>query len=128
MKNYKPLYDQFLEMFNLMKKDNGFHRNQDVLDRRARTTSVFWPVAVGPADPEIGALKSITCGGATGGTGINGHTLVRINMHAWFGTPRPQLRQGGPQPVLPRLHDQDPLQLHDAARSTTGCTTAPARG
>ena len=33
VKNYKPLYDQFLEMFNLMRKDNGFHRNQDLPDR-----------------------------------------------------------------------------------------------
>ena len=85
VKNYKPLYDQFLEMFNLMKKDNGFHRNK-TYSTVGPYNVVFWPVASGRADPEIGALKSIACGGATGGTGTNGHTLVRINMHAWFGT------------------------------------------
>jgi PLD-like domain len=84
VKNYEPLYSQFLEMFNLMKKDNGFHRNR-TYPTVGPYNVTFWPVASGRPDPELGALKSIACGGATGGTGTNGHTLVRINMHAWFG-------------------------------------------
>ena len=47
--------------------------------------TTFWPQGTA-ADPEGRLLDSIKCSGATGGTGIGGHTLVYINMHAWFGT------------------------------------------
>ena len=47
--------------------------------------TTFWPQGTS-ADPEGRLLDSIKCNGATGGTGIGGHTLVYINMHAWFGT------------------------------------------
>ena len=70
----------------LMRRDNGFHRQtyKGHLDNGAKYQTVFWPVTKGH-DPEMAALKSIKCSGATGGTGINGHTAVYINMHAWFG-------------------------------------------
>jgi phosphatidylserine/phosphatidylglycerophosphate/cardiolipin synthase-like enzyme len=49
--------------------------------------TTFWPdVNVTPAsDRQMVALRSIKCTGATGGAGINGRTLVLINMHAWHG-------------------------------------------
>ncbi len=78
------LYKQYLSYFNLMKLDNGFRRNgSDYVTGIYRTT--FWPVAANRTDPAIAALRSVKCSGATGGTGINGHSVVYINMHAWFG-------------------------------------------
>ena len=69
-----------------MRLDNGYHRNpyKGYTDNGGKYRTVFWPVTKGH-DPEMAALKSISCSGATGGTGINGHTAVYINMHAWFG-------------------------------------------
>lgn len=36
-------------------------------------------------DPVMQKLSAITCSGATGGTGVDGRTLVRVSMHAWYG-------------------------------------------
>jgi hypothetical protein len=47
--------------------------------------TTFTPVTPGGVDPTMTALRSIHCVGATGGTGLNGRTVVYINMHAWFG-------------------------------------------
>ena len=49
--------------------------------------SEFYPHAPGAADDPVAAILSrVSCTGAAAGTGENGHTLVRIAMHAWFGT------------------------------------------
>lgn len=78
------LYRQYSHYFDLMKLDNGFHRNpHDYVAGRYRTT--FWPVASGRTEPYLTALRSIRCSGATGGTGTNAHSTVYVNMHAWFG-------------------------------------------
>ncbi len=80
----KGLFDIFSNYFNKMRKDNGYHRNGYRGYSSGKYNAVFWPVTKGH-DPEMAALKAIRCSGATGGTGINGHTVVYINMHAWFG-------------------------------------------
>ncbi len=82
----KELFNTFNTQFMLMRRDNGFHRQtyKGHPDNGAKYRTFFWPVTKGH-DPEMAALKSIKCSGATGGTGINGHTAVYINMHAWFG-------------------------------------------
>jgi hypothetical protein len=55
--------------------------------RNGRYLSQFMPDpgAGGANDPVIRELAPVTCSGATGGTGWNGHTLVRVSMHAWYG-------------------------------------------
>ena len=80
------LYSTFRQEFNMLRLDNGYHRRsyKGLTDDGGKYNTVFWPVTKGH-DPEMAALKSIHCSGATGGTGIHGHTLVHINMHAWFG-------------------------------------------
>jgi hypothetical protein len=78
------LFKIFNNYFQKMRKDNGYHRNGYRGYSSGRYNAVFWPVSKGH-DPEMAALRAIHCSGATGGTGINGHTAVYINMHAWFG-------------------------------------------
>ena len=80
------MFDDYSKMFDLMTKDNGFRRNpSDFVSGNGIYRSTFWPVAANRLEPYIAALRSIKCSGATGGTGINGHSVVYINMHAWFG-------------------------------------------
>jgi hypothetical protein len=81
----KGLFDIFNGYYNKMRKDNGYHRNGYRGYSSGIYNAVFWPVTKGH-DPEMAALRAIRCSGAGGGgTGINGHTAVYINMHAWFG-------------------------------------------
>jgi hypothetical protein len=65
-----------------MKRDRGFRRTPPLAVGNYQT--VFWPTLRGP-DPYLTTLRSIRCSGARG-AGVNGHSLVHINMHAWFGT------------------------------------------
>ncbi|HZC27434.1 MAG TPA: phospholipase D-like domain-containing protein, partial [Actinopolymorphaceae bacterium] len=81
----RGLYDDYAGYFDLMKLDDGFHRNPDRYGVAAGYPTVFWPVGANQSDPEKDVLRSLRCGGATGGTGVHGHTAVYINMHAWFG-------------------------------------------
>jgi hypothetical protein len=84
--NNAQLFETYRDYFNLMRKDNGYHRNsyKGFSDNDGKYLTVFWPVTKGH-DPEMSALRSIRCSGATGGSGIGGHTVVHINIHAWFG-------------------------------------------
>lgn len=76
------LYAQFGAQFDRMKRDNGFHRSPLVATGNYQT--VFWPTLRGP-DPYLTTLRTISCTGATG-AGIGGHSVININMHAWFGS------------------------------------------
>jgi hypothetical protein len=84
--NNLDLFQIFNTYFVKMRMDNGYHRNsyKGFSTPDGRYNVVFWPVTKGH-DPEMDAMRSIHCSGATGGTGVHGHTLVYINMHAWFG-------------------------------------------
>jgi hypothetical protein len=82
--NNAGLFKIFNDYFNKMRKDNGYHRNGYRGFSYGKYNAVFWPVTKGH-DPEMAALRAIRCSGASGGTGISGHTAVYINMHAWFG-------------------------------------------
>ncbi|HYO40603.1 MAG TPA: phospholipase D-like domain-containing protein [Nocardioidaceae bacterium] len=79
------LYNTFNRMFNLYRRDNGFHRNPGTTTNGVFQTT-FWPQARGAADPYMRALRAVRCTGANGGTGIRGRSVVYVNMHAWFGT------------------------------------------
>jgi hypothetical protein len=81
-RNNARLYSQFGAQFDRMKRDSGFRRTPPLVNGNYRT--VFWPTRVG-TDPYLSELRSIRCTGARG-AGIRGHSIVYINMHAWFGT------------------------------------------
>ncbi len=83
--NRRGLFNEFTHEFGLMRKDNGFHRNPSSAPTDGPYRVSFAP---GPRgyDPYVSLLRSVHCSGATGGSGIHGHTVIYINMHAWFGT------------------------------------------
>jgi hypothetical protein len=69
-----------------MRKDNGFHRYSGTFSADGgRYTTTFSPQPKG-VDPWRRALHNIHCDGATGSSGMNGHTVLYINVHAWFGS------------------------------------------
>ena len=79
------LHGDFLDMFDRMAKDKTDKHLRVYSASGGKYVTTFWPQGTS-ADPEGKLLDSIKCSGATGGTGIGGHSLVYINMHAWFGT------------------------------------------
>ncbi len=79
------LHGDLLDMFDRMAKDKTDKHLRVYSASGGKYVTTFWPQG-SSADPEGKLLDSIKCSGATGGTGIGGHTLVYINMHAWFGT------------------------------------------
>jgi phospholipase D-like protein len=83
VRNDATLHGQFLYMFTRMQRDRDEFRTFRFNDGIYQTT--FTPLTPNSSDPTLAALNSIHCSGATGGTGYAGHTVVHINMHAWFG-------------------------------------------
>jgi hypothetical protein len=84
VKGQKTLHDQFASMFDRMKIDKTDLHTVRYSTGPYQTT--FFPLTPGGSDPELSALRSVHCKGATGGAGVQGRTIVYINMHAWFGT------------------------------------------
>jgi hypothetical protein len=83
VKNNPDLYAVYLRHFNSMARDDGFVRYK--MQTAGRYDIAFSPYSPRGSDPEMNALTSVHCTGASG-AGTNGHSLVYINMHAWFGT------------------------------------------
>lgn len=85
VRNDKALFDQFNSVYEEMTKDHGGNLLQYTAGPYQDT---FWPdrTVTPSTDKTVKAVRSIRCSGATGGAGINGHTLVLINMHSWHGT------------------------------------------
>jgi hypothetical protein len=84
VKNNAALFGGYSSMFDRMKVDRTEYRT--VRFSSGPFTTTFWPQTPGTADPTLSALNSIRCQGANGGAGVNGRTVVIINMHAWFET------------------------------------------
>jgi hypothetical protein len=78
------LYSQYRSMFRRMVPDH-WARGPYVY-RDGAYTSTFYPFrrATKSTDRTMRDLRTIKCSGARGGTGIDGHTVVYIAMHAWF--------------------------------------------
>ena len=76
------LHAHYTWMFQRMQRDHDERRTFAFTDGTYQTT--FTPLTPGSADPTMGALESIHCSGARG-AGYAGHTVLYINMHAWFG-------------------------------------------
>ncbi len=73
----------YAKMFSRMKRG---HKSSHLYTYRSGAyNSVFWPQGSSP-DPYRSWLGNVRCTGASGGSGINGRTVIYVNMHAWFGT------------------------------------------
>jgi hypothetical protein len=79
----EALYNVYLRHFNSMARDDGFRRYK--LQTAGSYETAFSPYSPKGTDPDMSALRSVRCTGASG-AGTHGHSLVYINMHAWFGT------------------------------------------
>ncbi len=78
------LYGQFRSVFEEMVPDRRLaHPLRQFRAGPYDTTFYPDPTATAADDPTMADLRSIRCNGATGGAGIDGHTLVLINIHAW---------------------------------------------
>jgi PLD-like domain len=78
------LYSQYRSMFRRMVPDHM--RRGPYVYKAGKYTSTFYPFrnATKKTDRTMRDLRTIKCSGARGGTGINGHTVIYIAMHAWF--------------------------------------------
>lgn len=98
---------QWADMYTIANNRAMFLTYRDLFSRlkagwakeRAATPSTFYRVGHGryrasffpnpgvsrQADPVMRTLEGVSCTGARQHTGINGRTLVRISMHAWYG-------------------------------------------
>jgi phosphatidylserine/phosphatidylglycerophosphate/cardiolipin synthase-like enzyme len=91
MVNNPAMFSTYRDLFHRMK--TGWAKE------RAATPSTFYQVRHGryrasffpnpgvsrQQDPVMKMLEGVTCTGARQHTGLNGHTLVRVVMHAWYG-------------------------------------------
>lgn len=78
------LYGQFVRVFALMARDQPQERLLLPSAGEGFLTDVTPMTGIG-ADPLLHRLGRVVCTGATGGTGVDGRTMVRISMHAWNG-------------------------------------------
>jgi len=83
----RTLIDQFQSVFTEMVPDVRIASPLRLFTAGAYQ-STFWPDpgATQANDRVMAALRSVRCNGASGGTGVNGHSVVYIIMHAWYGT------------------------------------------
>lgn len=78
------LYRVFRAMFHRMVNDRP--ARGPYVYRVGRYTATFYPFrkATRSTDRTMKSLRTISCRGARGGTGIRGRTTLYIAMHAWF--------------------------------------------
>ncbi len=79
------LYRQYRTMYEAMVPDRP--GDGPWIFRAGGYTSTFYPFrrATAATDRTMRDLRSIRCSGATGGAGINGHSVLYVTMHAWHG-------------------------------------------
>lgn len=83
IRNNAKVHRDYSAMFGRMKR--GHKSSRLIRYSEGRYTSIFWPQGHS-RDPYKSMFSSVSCSGASGGSGINGHTVLSVNMHAWFGT------------------------------------------
>ena len=86
-KEVPNLYATMLKLFRHLKKDRTdkplyWHK---VISKTFRLWVMPHPRTTAKNDPIMDILRPVRCKGAAGGTGINGHTKIRVSMHAWNG-------------------------------------------
>jgi phosphatidylserine/phosphatidylglycerophosphate/cardiolipin synthase-like enzyme len=82
----KPRYKEFIRVFNQMKRDHAV--KQGYLDYpKGKLDLGFYPYRGKGAtgDPVLNVLNKVRCTGATLGTGIGGHTKIRVAQTATYG-------------------------------------------
>ncbi|HEY3528489.1 MAG TPA: phospholipase D-like domain-containing protein [Nocardioides sp.] len=85
IKNHRR-YNDFIRVFNQMKRDKAV--KQGFLSYQVGPVGLdFYPYTGDHTskDPVLKVLNQVRCSGATQGTGINGHTKVRIAQTATYG-------------------------------------------
>lgn len=90
LRGHGTIYDEFNSIFDEMAKDKNVAQPYERHDHGRFTSSFFPYKGKGTdGDPILDELGKVVCDGATGGTGTNGHTKVRIaqtSMHGARGT------------------------------------------
>jgi phosphatidylserine/phosphatidylglycerophosphate/cardiolipin synthase-like enzyme len=81
------VYDTFRSVFKEMKHDKDVKRPYEVFNINKRYQLQVLPFmnATRHHDPIMTVLNKIRCQGANKGTGSNGRTTVRVDMHRWAG-------------------------------------------
>ncbi len=84
----ESLFDQFESVFDKMVRQEKASGPLTFSAAGGKYSGYFYPYrsATSSSDLTMRALRSVSCTGATGGAGINGRSVVYINMHAWHGT------------------------------------------
>jgi phosphatidylserine/phosphatidylglycerophosphate/cardiolipin synthase-like enzyme len=84
----RRLYSQYRGMFDAMVPDHPAAKGSGPRVYRAGPyTSTFYPYrGAGPrTDRTMRDLRSIRCSGAADGSGIDGHSVLYVAMHSWYG-------------------------------------------
>jgi phosphatidylserine/phosphatidylglycerophosphate/cardiolipin synthase-like enzyme len=80
------LYDTLLGLFWELKKDKTA---KPLFEHKELKDYQLWvmphPHTTQQNDPVMQILRPVQCRGATGGTGTDGRTRIRVSMHAWNG-------------------------------------------
>jgi phosphatidylserine/phosphatidylglycerophosphate/cardiolipin synthase-like enzyme len=81
------VYDTFRNVFQEMKRDKDAKHPYEIFNINKRYQLQVLPYinASRRNDPIMKVLNKIRCKGATHGAGVNGRTLVRVDMHRWAG-------------------------------------------
>lgn len=81
------VHDRLRSVFNEMKRDRPVKRPYDVFNitRRYQLQVLPHNNTRRTNDPIMSILNRVRCKGATGGTGTNGRTRIRVDMHRWAG-------------------------------------------
>ena len=86
IKGSQDRWDEFSKVFNEMKNDKKV--KQGYLNYPNKSTTIsFYPYRGDgtSTDPVLKVLNAIRCSGATKGSGVNGHTKIRIAQTATYG-------------------------------------------
>jgi phosphatidylserine/phosphatidylglycerophosphate/cardiolipin synthase-like enzyme len=83
--NHGKTYDKFRKVFNEMKRDKPVRKPYDVynINRRYQLQVLPFMNPKKSNDPMMRILNKVKCKGATGKSGINGRTMIRVDMHRW---------------------------------------------
>jgi phosphatidylserine/phosphatidylglycerophosphate/cardiolipin synthase-like enzyme len=83
--NHDKTYDRFRKVFNEMKRDKPVKRPYHVynINRRYQLQVLPFMNPNRSSDPMMRILNKVKCKGATGKSGINGRTMIRVDMHRW---------------------------------------------
>lgn len=84
----QQVYNGFSTIFDQMMRDKRMKNPYATFSDTAGTSNFFFYPYYGAGaggDPDLKRLKQVTCSGATGGTGTNGRTRIRMGQDALLG-------------------------------------------